>query len=165
MAAVSNGELRFDSILLICNYCDTTGKFYSQLNKYVLPMKNNPVVPFLAQKEATPMKPMEILFEEAEQEDTPEATAHLVLAILQTQVEPTFHKINVHAAMTPADVKGQFKVAFNQAKCLQAAYQEKTRRINDDSSIKRTSGLSSPTPFVTVRSRRASTCVMSILIL
>ena len=113
---MSNGDVSFDSVLLICNHSDAAGKFYSLLNKHVLSMRDNAVVPFLVHKTATPM---ETLFEEAEQEDTPEATAHLILAILQAQVEPTFHKINVHTAMTPTDVKRQFEPVLSQARTLQ----------------------------------------------
>ena len=131
VSAMSNGDVSYDSVLLICNHSDAAGKFYFQLNKHVLPMRNNPVVPLLALKTATPTKPMDTLFEEAEQEDTPEATAHLVFAILHAQVKPTFHKINVHAAMTPADVKCQFEPVLSQARALREACKQ-AQRFNDE---------------------------------
>lgn len=136
MEALFDGEVDLDSLLLLCNHSDTHGKFYSQLREYLRPMRSNPMVPLLVSK-AMPTTHLEDLFDEAEREDTPEATAHLLDAILQAQVEPTFHKINVHAAMTPAEVKVQFEPVLSQAKDLEEAYKQTIRRLKMGDEIQR----------------------------
>lgn len=59
---------------------------------------------------------LEELFERAKEEDySPEATEHLLYAILSAEVGSAFHKINIHAAMTLEDVKKHFEPVFSQA--------------------------------------------------
>ena len=41
---------------------------------------------------------------------------------------PTFHKINVHAAMSPRDIQTVFNPAFEQARALQEIYQRKAQK-------------------------------------
>lgn len=128
MEALFDGEVGLDSLLCLCNYSDSHGKFYSQLREYLCPMRSNPMVPLLVSK-AMSTTHLEDLFDEAERKDTPEATAHLLYAILLAQVEPTFHKINVHAAMTPAEVKVQFEPVISQANGLKETYKKMIRRL------------------------------------
>ena len=45
------------------------------------------------------------------------------------QIKPTFHKINVHAAMTPEDIKTLLKPAFDQAKKTSDFYQRCKYRV------------------------------------
>lgn len=84
-------------------------------------MGENPMIPLLKYKPPSRQKDepvatsMEALFKRAKDEDSPEAIAHLLYAILSAEVDTTFHKINVHAAMTPADVKQHFEPIFKQA--------------------------------------------------
>jgi hypothetical protein len=153
ISEMSSHDVNFDSVLLVCNLCDTQGSFYSQLNECLHPMRNNPVVPFLLHK-ATPM---EGLFDEAESKGTPEATAQLVHAILQAEVQPTFHKINVHAAMSPTGVLGQLEPVFRQAKDLREACLQRARRKKVSVKSRPSSGSdntnttdSEITPFITV---------------
>lgn len=56
---------------------------------------------------------------------TPQATAKLLYAVLTAQLKSTFHKINVHAAMTPADIQKHFKPVFDQAKALKEAFERR----------------------------------------
>ena len=121
MDGLFEGEVSFASLLLLCNHSNPRGKFYSQLKEYLQPMRDNPVVPLLLYKAMT-TRHMVDLFDEAESKDTPEATAELLLAILQAQVQPTFHKINVHAALTPAEVKNLFEPVLSQARSLKETY-------------------------------------------
>ncbi len=51
-----------------------------------------------------------------------QATARLLMAVMNAQIKPTFHKVNVHAALTPADILGHLRPAFDQAKALRAAH-------------------------------------------
>lgn len=125
-----------DSVKLLCN------KFHSSLKECLEPMGKNPMIPLLkyelpaipnGQKSepiVTPKRPIEELFEKAKEEDSPEATAHLLYAILLAEVVTTFHKINVHAAMTPTDVKKHFEPIFNQAKCfLESKYRAPKEKL------------------------------------
>ena len=68
-----------------------------------------------------------------------QSTARLFYRILFTQIKPTFHKLNVHAAMTPTDIWNQLEPVFTQAKKLCVAFKNK---------VVDTSTLSAP--FVTV---------------
>ncbi len=148
LQAVENmcsGEVSMESLLLLCNHSDGThGYLYSQLHEYLRPMRNDPVVPLLTRRTpcgATPAipadqpHPLEQLFEEAEREGTPEAFARLLQAILTAQVQPTFHKINVHAAMTPTEIRQLFEPVFSQAQLLQHTYRRKMERIRSEESM------------------------------
>ena len=75
----------------------------------------------------------------------PQSTAHLLHGILNAQITPTFHKVNVHAAMTPGDIKKHFEPVFSQARVLQEAYQQRDGSRSVASSSTRV-------PFVTVSS-------------
>ena len=46
--------------------------------------------------------------------------------MLNAQILPTFHKLNVHAAMTPTDIQKHLKPVFAQAKKLQESFKSKT---------------------------------------
>lgn len=154
-----------DSLLLLCNYADSTrGKLYSQLYDYLVPLRKDPVLPLLTFREPL-VHSLEELFTEAEREKGPEATACLLQAILLAQVESPFHKFNVHAAMTPLEIKRLFEPVFSQARDLNNIYQQKLQHV---AKLKSTESLSSTfkasppafpattepdvmTPFVTVR--------------
>ena len=56
---------------------------------------------------------------------THQSTASLLYGVLTAQMKPTFHKLNVHAAMTPADVWDHLEPVFSQAKLLQEAFKNK----------------------------------------
>ncbi len=55
----------------------------------------------------------------------------LLHAVLCAQIKPTFHKINIHAAMTPSDIQEHFKPVFEQAKELSDAYHKSKERVVD----------------------------------
>lgn len=130
-----SGEVNVDSLMLLCNHSDGThGRLNSQVMTYLRPMRNDPVVPLLTFADAD-IQSLDELFAEAETEDTPEATARLLQAVLVAQVEPTFHKINVHAAMTPAEVKDLFEPVFSQALLLQEAHKKKLQRMQVEESV------------------------------
>ena len=80
-------------------------------------------------------KPFDSLFDDAEIEDTPEATSRLLHAVLKAQVKTSFHKINVHAAMTPTEIKALLSPIVEQAEVLQDTYQKVVERKNRSSSI------------------------------
>ena len=69
-----------------------------------------------------------------------QTTASLLHGVLSAQLKPTFHKVNVHAAMTPTDILSCFEPVFKQARMLREAYQHR----QDSSSVR--------VPFVTVSS-------------
>lgn len=141
---MKSGEVSLGSLLLLFNHSEMRDRFYSQLNKYICPMRNDPVVLLLVCK-AAPRKTLDDLFDAAAREDTPETTASLLHAILHAEVEPIFYKINVHAAMTPADVKKEFIPIIKQARQLQHSCQLMRREENSSSE-----GDPYNTPFVNV---------------
>ena len=157
IAHVSSGEFTMESLLLLCNQTDGAhGMLYSQINTYLAPMKKYPVVSLLTLKEPCKLS-LEELFTNAEQEKSPEATAHLLQAVFSAQLESTFHKINVHAALSPAEIKTLFDPIFKQAKNLQETYRKSLQHVadaNETSEPTFTSSFSSAnpnrTPFVTV---------------
>ena len=52
-------------------------------------------------------------------------TAKLLHGVLTAQIRPTFHKINVHAAMTPEDILTELTPVFEQARLLREAYDKR----------------------------------------
>ena len=128
-------EVSMDSLLLLCNHSDGThGKLCSQLHEYLRPMRNDPIMSLLTCR-GLGACPLEQLFEEAEEQKSPEACARLLQAILVAQVQPTFHKINVHAAMTPAEIRKLFEPVFAQAQLLQNTFRQKLERIKSEESM------------------------------
>ena len=149
----------------------TSGKFYSVIRSHLLSMRNDPVISLLKIEGTGPS--LEERFMEANSKDSAEVcelpscsdievarcllltvsppppppplqdTAHLLHGILTAQITPTFHKVNIHAAMTPGDIQEQFKPVFSQANFLKEAYKRR------DVSQRVASG-SPRVPFVTV---------------
>ena len=163
--SLSSGDINENALLALCNH----GKFHAQLKKLLHPMRNDPMVPLLTFKDDS----LDKLFDSVEISDSPEKIACLLEAIFTARMTPTFHKINVHAAMTPAKIKSSFQPVFAQARLLHTTYQEKLSRVKSKGKLKK--GLSTPTkelvlnstssfkfddsppslpsPFVTVRSK------------
>ena len=56
---------------------------------------------------------------------THQSTARLLYGVLNAQIKPSFHKLNLHAAMTPADIWSHLEPVFSQAKMLQEAFKNK----------------------------------------
>lgn len=163
---MGSGRACKDSLQLLCNHVDVDhNKLYNELKTYLTPMRNDPIVPLLTIKEHQ-INSLEELFAKAESECTTEATASLLHAILVARVEPAFHKINVHAALTPSDIKRLFDPVFSQAKKLQETYQQRVEvamekkmsvsSVSQQSTFSHSSSFSvssdhDAVPFVTVR--------------
>ena len=64
-----------------------------------------------------------------------QATVMLLHAVLCAQIKPTFHKINVHAAMTPSDIQKHFKLVFDQARELSHAFKKSQERVHKKASL------------------------------
>ena len=117
-----------DSLLHLCNYPDRThSKFDVLVRRYLNPMRDDPIVPLLTFSDPH-ANHLDDLFEEAEREKSPETTAHLLHAVLKAQVKSSFHKINVHAAMTPAEIKMFLLPVIEQANLLQTTYHQALQR-------------------------------------
>lgn len=156
-----SGEVNVDSLMLLCNHSDGThGRLNPQVMTYLRPMRNDPVVPLLTFADAD-IQSLDELFAEAETEDTPEATARLLQAVLVAQVEPTFHKINVHAAMTPAEVKDLFEPVFSQALLLQEAHKKKLQRMQVEESVTKSMRRSGSASRRSVRATLAATAAVA----
>jgi hypothetical protein len=76
---------------------------------------------------------LEELFCDAESSDSPQATAVFLHALLNSEVQDTFYKINVHAAMTPSEVEHQLKPAFSKAKVLKEKHDQQRVEANTSS--------------------------------
>ena len=123
-------EAKEDALLLLCNYMDgSRGKLFNQVLQYLCPMRNDPVLPLLTFEDPD-HESLDELFEKAGSEATAEMTAHLLHAILKAQVKSSFYKINVHAAMTPADIKKLFAPVVQQAELLQTTYRQVLERVS-----------------------------------
>lgn len=93
-----------------------------------------------------------------------QSIARLLYGVLTAQVKATFHKINVHAAMTPSDIWEEFRPVFHQAKVLREAFEKNAMNIQEqakaapvkrqDSSIKKS--------FTTLMSVSSSSSVESM---
>ncbi len=81
---------------------------------------------------SSPVNSIEELFQELKRDTTVEATVHLLYAIFSAKVKQTFHKLNVHAALTPTEVKDQLEPAISQAKDLQEKYYQKKQAENQN---------------------------------
>ena len=51
--------------------------------------------------------------------------------MLSAQIKPTFHKINIHAAMTPADIHKLLEPVFEQAKQLKDSF-DKSKQMAEE---------------------------------
>ena len=69
---------------------------------------------------------------------TKQSTASLLFGVLSAQIKPTFHKMNVHAAMTPDDIWNHLEPVFTQARKLKDAFE----KVADQRTLR--------VPFVTV---------------
>ena len=102
--------------------------------KYLWPLRNDPVISLLTFEDPE-VNSFDELFELSENSSSPKTAAHLMHAILKAQVKPSFHKINVHAAMTPAEIKGHFAPVLEQAELLHDMYQQVQKRVASCSSL------------------------------
>ena len=73
-----------------------------------------------------------------------QSTASLLYGALFARIKPTFHKLNVHAAMTPDDIWNHLNPVFKQAKKILDVFQNKSK-IAEPPTLK--------VPFVTVSTK------------
>ena len=79
-------------------------------------------------------KSLDELFHDAESGDSPQATAAFLHALLNSEVQDTFYKINVHAAMTPSEVEHQLEPAFSHAKVLKEKHDRQRVKLQENTS-------------------------------
>ena len=112
--------------------------FFPIARKYLLRMRNCPVVPLLTLS-CPSSEHLDNLFEEVDKKISLEATTHLLHAILKAQVKSSFYKINIHTALSPAKIKALFSPVIKRADLIQTIYKnilERTRKkISSGSSI------------------------------
>lgn len=132
LKAVYPDEVNLQSLLLLCNY--NSGYLCDIINECLSTLRKNPILSLLVYK-TPPCCTFEKLFSDAEK--GPEHIANLLEAILLAEVDSTFHKINIHAALTPGDLETLLNPVVEQAQLLQKAF----------------SSSSDAVPFITVRSK------------
>jgi hypothetical protein len=133
---LSSGEVTtIEPLNLLCL------KFHTQLKEYLTDMKNNPMISLLTYKppptahgeaQIMPIKSINELFDEAERDSLPETTAYILYAILSAEVKSTFHKINIHAALTPEQIKKLFEPAFTQARYFYDAKERQSLKKSNE---------------------------------
>ena len=84
-------------------------------NQLLRRRKEKSIIPLLT-FEVNLVDSFDKLFEQADRDRSPEATACLLHALLVAQVKTVFHKINVHAALTPVDIKKLLEPIFEEAR-------------------------------------------------
>ena len=131
---LSSGNVNLESLRVLCNHYDVAqGDFYLKLEKYFTALRNDPILPLLTLTKSQlqsffiipKLQSLEGMFEVADQEKTTDSIAQLLYAITCAKFESTFHKINVHAALSPTDVFKLLEPAFSQAKKLQLAHEKR----------------------------------------
>lgn len=148
-------DVSINSLTSLCSLLDSSCNWYSELKVHLRPIRNDPILSMLIFDKKPQIASLDELFVKAEKENTPETTAHLLQALLVAKVDSTFYKINVHAAMTPAEIKNHLEPVFVQAKILQEFHKKKLERVreentaNMESSTSQHSVLNSTTSFST----------------
>ena len=117
LKAVCPNEVSLQSLLLLCNY--NSGYLCEMINECLSTLRKKPILSLLTHK-TSPCCTFEKLFSDAEK--SAEHIASLLEAILQAEVDSTFHKINIHAALTSADLETLLNPVVEQAQLLQKAF-------------------------------------------
>ena len=113
------GDMSMETILELCSSAKgKNSNLCCHINAYLASIKNEPIVPTLTLAEPNTCS-LDELFLKIKSNNTTKATAQLLQAILQAEVAPTFYKINVHAALTPTEIKKQFHPVFDKARLLE----------------------------------------------
>ena len=116
------------SILGLCQYLGGSATpFNANILEYLCLMRNDSIIGLLKLPDNQSAS-LDELFDTAASEKTPKATSCLFHAILTAFVSSSFHKVNVHAAMTPADVRKQMKPVLNQANKMLQIYEQMLQR-------------------------------------
>ena len=116
---LSSGEVCRNTLQELCSQ----SKFSKELKNFLGKIRNHVAVPFLVRND------LEELFDQVEKENTPETTSHLLYAILRAEIQPSFYKINIHAAMTPSDTKSKLDPIFKRANDMLKMYKARLVRI------------------------------------
>jgi hypothetical protein len=111
---MGSNEVSLESLVLLCSQ----DALYNKIKKNLCDLKTNPLMPLLVFKPTTELGRMEQLFESVQRENTPKSLANLLHALLLAEVAPMFHKICIHAAMTPSEVQNYLNPVFQQANTI-----------------------------------------------
>ena len=119
LQAVYPGDVKMDALMRLCNY--NNGSLCSTINKCLCSLKlsENPLFSMITSSKYHGCSFKELI---ADIEKGLEHTAFLLEAILLAEVGSTFHKINIHAALTPVDIITLLEPAIKQAQLLQETF-------------------------------------------
>ena len=117
LKAVYPDEVNLQSLLLLCNY--DSGQLCNMINMCLSSLRKKPILSLLVYPNSNCCT-FEKLFSDVEK--GPEQTAYLVQAILLAEIDTTFYKINIHAALTPDDLKTLMNPVVRQAQLLQESF-------------------------------------------
>ena len=143
---MESGNVSLNLLLELCEYCTGTQQdFYSQLWNILSQLRYDAVISLLTVDEPS-LKSIEKLFEATENDKSPKSISQLLYALYLAKLSSTFHKINVHAAMTPSEIKKQLDPVF-----LQANFLWNTHKKTDQCKEASYTATVQEVPFVTVR--------------
>ncbi len=112
-----SGEVTKESLLQHCKYIhDSCINVFAMLQNQLLKRRREKSIIPLLTFEETLADSFDKLFEQADKDKSPEATACLLHTLLVAQVRTVFHKINIHAALTPVNIKKLLKPIFEEAR-------------------------------------------------
>ncbi len=105
--------------------------YHKDILKILSEFQNDSILPHLTIK-SKETKSLKQIYIQSLKSPRVNTTAELLHAIMHAEVESCFHKINVHAALTPSDIKCILDPIIQQAKTLLAFH--KHNQIPDDNS-------------------------------
>jgi hypothetical protein len=108
-------------LCLLQDTLSATGYIYTTLRSELLKMKGSYALPLLTVKGSD--KSLDEVFSVYSALDNKEATGTLLHAVMMSEVKSTFHKINVHSALTPDQIWTLLQPAITQANSLIVAYE------------------------------------------
>ena len=95
-------------------------------------MRNDSIIGLLTVTDSLNAQ-LDELFANAEEDKSPKSTSRLLQAILCAKLNSTFHKINVHAAMTPIEVRNELEPALTQAHTMLSIHEKIIDRAESES--------------------------------
>ena len=118
--AICTGKVAKEALVDHCkNIHDTHANVFKMLQKCLFGIREKLfIIPLLTFDENL-TDSFDQLFEQAEKDkSSPDATACLLHAVFVAEVKTVFYKINVHAALTPVDIKKLLEPIFKEARRL-----------------------------------------------
>ncbi len=117
-----------DHVVCLCNYIvEAPDNFHNNILTYLLSLRNAWFISMLTIQDSCSV-PLHQLFDIASKEKNSQHTSTLLSALLYATITSTFHKINVHGAMTQTEITNELKPALVQARKMLDVYSSMIRQ-------------------------------------